>query len=557
MARKLESRKRAKAKKTRRKPRNKASHPSSGSVEAHENAPWLVMVYLAGDNTLADEMVLAMQDLMAEGPPKDDKIVAQFDPSGVGLSTQRFDFSEKKSGGLENYRVSNVSAETNTGSAANLVDFIKWAHHYKSYGRTRRHLLILAGHGSGATENFLLSDESAMDSLTIDELKDALSAATFGECPNEPPPIRRRIDILGLDACYMNMGEIAYQVRPSVDVMIGAEGPEPSFGWPYRRILANARTHRASHPPMSPVTLAKTIVTEYVEHYADYDRTAARSVDLGAILLRKKGSAAPIEKVASEFTKLVAALDAMPEGDHDKLVLAHWYAQTYKAEQFVDLRDLCIQIETRFRGRIKARSAAVVTAIEECVIKSGCSGFGYQHSYGLSIYFPWAYLSPDYGNLDFARETGWLGFLKKHLKQTRRELRRGYTLEAVILPRLLEIAKGEPSSPDLTPLERSIVHRMRKLARLPHGVGPGWWRLERAVARLKEADMPGEDLAEALNGRVVRAGALRDADHRYTGEGSRYTGEGSRYTGEGSRSPSDREKAVKNLAPAIGRDYWP
>ena len=32
--------------------------------------PWLVMVYLAGDNNLSEDMVLALQDLKAEGPPR-------------------------------------------------------------------------------------------------------------------------------------------------------------------------------------------------------------------------------------------------------------------------------------------------------------------------------------------------------------------------------------------------------------------------------------------------------------------------------------------------------
>ena len=34
--------------------------------------------------------------------------------------------------------------------------------------------------------------------------------------------------------------------------------------------------------------------------------------------------------------------------DDNKLLLAHWYAQTYKFDQFVDLKDLCIQIQKQF-----------------------------------------------------------------------------------------------------------------------------------------------------------------------------------------------------------------
>ena len=67
----------------------------------------------------------------------------------------------------------------------------------------------------------------------------------------------------------------------------------------------------------------------------------------------------------------------------------------------------------------------MINALEACVIKSGCSGFAYQHSHGLSIYFPWAFVSPDYRNLQFAQVTGWYDFLEKHIKLTQREPRYG------------------------------------------------------------------------------------------------------------------------------------
>ena len=39
----------------------------------------------------------------------------------------------------------------------------------------------------------------------------------------------KKIDILGMDACFMSMGEVAYEIRESVDVLVGAEGLEPAL----------------------------------------------------------------------------------------------------------------------------------------------------------------------------------------------------------------------------------------------------------------------------------------------------------------------------------------
>ncbi|HSD67671.1 MAG TPA: hypothetical protein VLF95_13275, partial [Vicinamibacteria bacterium] len=88
------------------------------------------MVYQAGDNNLAEDMVLALQDLAAEGGSlQGSRIVAQLDPSGFGLSAQRYDFGRKAPGKpLDEYRDPDSSpSEVNTGSQEALEDFIRWA----------------------------------------------------------------------------------------------------------------------------------------------------------------------------------------------------------------------------------------------------------------------------------------------------------------------------------------------------------------------------------------------------------------------------------------------
>ena len=67
--------------------------------------PWLVMLFLAGDNSLNEDMVLALQDLQAEGAPAGDKLVALLDPSGAGQTPQVYDFSGRKGAHLEACRV--------------------------------------------------------------------------------------------------------------------------------------------------------------------------------------------------------------------------------------------------------------------------------------------------------------------------------------------------------------------------------------------------------------------------------------------------------------------
>jgi hypothetical protein len=359
---------------------------------------------------------------------------------------------------------------------------------------------------------------------------------------------------------------------------------EPAFGWPYRRLLAK-RKRPADQPPPAPKELARRIVDEYVKHYADYDRTAGRSADLSATDLTQ------LDAVAGEFKELAAELKKLDKAGHERVLLAHWYAQTFKFDQFVDLADLCVQIMERFPASdVATKCVAVLHALDECIISSGCTGFAYQHSHGVSIYFPWAFVSPDYQELEFAKE--WASFLDIHIAATRREHRFGApAVPAGLLPKSLIderkdkrreglrqlkehcLKSSEPGSAaygDRQPAQvvakgdggadEAIKRQFKVLLQSPSVVGARIdEKLNRAIDAVGATDVLDEDIALEITERFLRGTTFGAHNSRYTGGGSRYTGGGSKYTGGGSkytgggsRSPGDREKSMKNLPAVIG-----
>ena len=136
-------------------------------------------------------------------------------------------------------------AEIDTGSVEALTDFINWALGHGS--ADMRFMLVLSGHGGGTSADFLMKDQNAQNALSIQELREALD--------NRLPILRtrtddqnRKFDILGFDACFMSMGEVALEVRDYADGS-GRRGRDGAraFGWPYRRILAKSMD-RPHHP---------------------------------------------------------------------------------------------------------------------------------------------------------------------------------------------------------------------------------------------------------------------------------------------------------------------
>jgi hypothetical protein len=436
---------------------------------------WNIMIYLAGDNNLSEEMVWALKEMQTANT--DPNIVnVQFDPLGDQIPVQRYRVKRGSNSLYEDVHPlpSRLDADEhvefkkwyekgrkhgkiktrhrfepeNTGNPTALVEFVWWATK-RTPSKNRKHMLIVSGHGCGFESDFLLRDDSTRDSLTINELAQALQDAKKRLGVS-------KIDILGMDSCLMSTAEVCYQVRDSVNFMVSSEGFESNAGWPYRKILQNLSD--------DPEKTAVKIVKDYIHFCFDYT-IGGQSADLSAC------NVAHSRLLRNVVTGLKDAL--MKPLEHplflDAIILAHWRAQSYNSDQSVDLVDfakaLIVEVAKIDAGvalkfvspngkeTAKVKSDLVMLKADICkacenvvramvgdetngrksdsektiVLKSGYTGPAFQHSHGLSIHFPWARLSEEYAHLDFAKATGWHKFLSRYVDVTRGKRRSGYS----------------------------------------------------------------------------------------------------------------------------------
>jgi hypothetical protein len=490
---------------------------------------WNVLVYMAGDNNLTEEMVWGLQEMKKSGSIPIEgggklgdrvNVLAQYDPRGA--NPRRYDFTtkwddERKNDGnlrdceleelsqrdletlvqeSEEYdafiaklteSVPNMSVETirkvkkqllqegllEFSSQVMVEDFIKGEYEYlkKKKLLADQYLVILSGHGSGAVGDFL-PDDDPKSSLSIPKLRRALKVAY--EVRNENEGRNKKIDILGMESCMMSMAEVCYELRGYVEYLVGAEGFIKNTGWPYHRVLEAVAEALGSKEGAK--LMAKRIVQKYIEFYRDYE-IAGVSVDLAAVHSGEFGDAEespgrPLDELNlpslikyltsrltpalrdhladdEEFHELAAPKTSGYEAARslrDAILLAHWYAQSYKREQYVDLYDFCSQLSRFLNMEIVGRDGedhqiledvrdccdAINKKIESVVLLSCHCGAKFQHSHGLSIYFPWtaSRYVPEYGKLQFAEDTGWAEFLQVYLLATLR-LRRCQAKRAI------------------------------------------------------------------------------------------------------------------------------
>ena len=127
----------------------------------------------------------------------------------------------------------------------------------------------------------------------------------------------------------------------------------------------------------------------------------------------------------------------------DAIILAHWEAQGYNNEQYADLWDFCKCLDNRVSQIRKTRTKELKElardlsrscketqkAIDSLVFRSKYRGAEFQHSHGVSIFFPWADLKDAAGRSDlehyerlaFAEDSQWNEFLSVYCKETIRD----------------------------------------------------------------------------------------------------------------------------------------
>jgi hypothetical protein len=398
--------------------------------------PWTFMVYMAGDNSLNSAAPADLAEMKAIGSSAAVNIVAQVDRQTGGHACQRYLL--RKGTTLAADSVAKLGP-LDTGDPKNLTAFIRWA--VTTYPADR-YALVLWNHGAGwddtdvyANERYrgvrrlagrtryavfstavrqavekarqnrtaraILFDDNAKDFLDNRELVTVLAATA--------KLLRRKLDVLGLDACLMSMIEVGSEIAASVDYTAGSEETEPTEGWPYKAILSRL----AKRPATPPRDLCRGIVTDYLASYVPSDGVTFSACDLSQS-----------EALVGAVKALGRALGAKLDDPDVKLKLLSIRAQVqhYDTRDNVDLVDLCTLLAAALPGTDVAAACAAVTAAvaDKYVIANGSKGGDVANSHGVAIYFPTSKVSPLYAGLPFSMKTGWNAFLAKYLAAVRR-----------------------------------------------------------------------------------------------------------------------------------------
>ena len=238
---------------------------------------WTVMLYLDGDNNdMQNDFLEAFQEMIQAGIGSSDEvnIVAQFDryPGnsvyGGWEITHRF-FIKKGMEPTEENAINDWGdgaggREVDMSDPDTLRDFITWS--VRNYP-AENYALFPADHGFG-WEGLLVDDTNYKRTMSIKQFRKALTDS------------QAHIDLLGLDACTMQMIEVAYEMKDAgADIIIGSENTGTT--WPFAEIL-NAVI---DNPQISAEDFGKIIVDEYNTYHEGETGITLSELKLGNICM--------------------------------------------------------------------------------------------------------------------------------------------------------------------------------------------------------------------------------------------------------------------------------
>lgn len=418
---------------------------------------WTFMVYMAGDNgKIFDDGGRLMGNLEAAGwhdlaemssvgSNSDVAIVAQYDTLTERQHTPRFFIDGASRTGQLIEKLPSV----NTGDPKNLTDFIIWAE--RNYP-AKRYALVLWNHGSGWKEDdiyvryrehveraincgdvragssgerllrhsmFLTTageimsiaddqsrgicyDDSSMDFLDGHDLVNALSEAE-GQT-------KQRIALLGMDACFMSMLEVAYQLCEHADVLVASQEVEPAAGWPYDAVLK----HLAARPNMSTQELGEVIVHEYGHSFLNetrsFDGVTQSAIDLSKI--------PELGRIIGQIGSILSrALDQDPLAEN-AVNYARRKAQRFHDPDYIDLHDFLSRFGQKHNldPELGAMITKIIGSLEpdspDRTVIANTAGLDRSGAHGISIYLPDNGCSAYYDRMEFA-ELGWRDFIRR------------------------------------------------------------------------------------------------------------------------------------------------
>ncbi len=346
-----------------------------------------------GSSPLVD--IIVQLDRWESLSPKDDRT------DGNWTTAKRFRIGhDDESEMITSEELSDIG-EIDSANPEELVEFATWSMDNYPADHTA---LILWNHGSGTDGICWEQSLEEEEVMKIDQLGWALDRITSH--------LGRDLDILGFDACLMSAFEVAYEISPYCDLMVGSEITEPAYGWDYLTL-----GKLKQDPYISPASLSEQFMVDYLDQMGKLG--SKTSMSMGVYDLKR------MDAIARSLNALSNTIAESGSAELYNMNIARKYAQPIQeghTSDAVDLFDFVENIQKLTETpSIRELSQTVLDDINNAVLNFNSTqvgGWSIDGLKGLSIYAPdfrdVMDQNNDYSDLKFVKDTSWTALLSTY-----------------------------------------------------------------------------------------------------------------------------------------------
>ena len=356
---------------------------STNPAISAELKEWTIAVFLNADNNLDPFGVEDQEEMSQVGSNEWLNVVSLIDREH---GPAQINYIEKN-----NIKKVKDMGELDMGDYNEFVNFIRYIK--KNYP-AKHYCITIWNHGSGwkhhGTSNItrgISYDDSSNNHITNAQLGKSMAQAE--------KILGQKVDILNMDACLMQMVEVAYAVKDHTNYMVASEELEPGKGAPYADILNILK--KDSTPKQFATKWVDAFINSYDGGSQGYDEATQSALDL------------------SKIDNLIDAINGFA-----KATMSGKYAkpfdyslrncQKFQEEENIDLIHFleCLQSYTKNDEGMKTAINKLIKTCNAAIMKSKAVGFSTTNAKGIAIYLPSNFtVASKYKTLKFAKDTMW------------------------------------------------------------------------------------------------------------------------------------------------------
>jgi len=343
---------------------------------------WTLAVFLNADNNL-DPFGVEDQEEMAEvGSNANINVVSLIDRE---RGPAQINYIEKN-----NIKKVKDMGELDMGDYRQLVNFAKYI---KENYPAKQYCFVIWNHGSGWKAK---NGANVYRGISYDDSSNNhITNAQLGTAVAEIKTILgKKLDVLEMDACLMQMVEVGHAVYENVEYIVASEELEPGKGAPYNDILRGVKAG------MTAEAFANNWVNAFGKSYSGgsqgYDESTQSNVDcskFSALVDSVNGLAKALMSGKNAMIVKAAVSKVQKFGDPGNIDLVHFAELLKSGTSDVAIKTACDK---------------VIAAVKAAVINNKVTGSSTANAKGIAFYLPANLaLESKYSSLSFAQATMW------------------------------------------------------------------------------------------------------------------------------------------------------